>query len=559
MLHLLIGREGTGKTHSAHRLLADWVKTQHKPAVLLVPRQFTFESDKGVLDAMGPKAACDVEVLSFSRLADVVFKQCGAPAKPILKDGANAAMLALALETIQDDLRFFARHRNSAGFIQKMLGQIRAFKQNLITPDVLQSSAEALPDGYLKEKLRETALIYRAYDALVAQSFFDDGDVLSAVCDRLQTTPYFKEKLVVIDDFAAFSAQEYRLIEQMLLQAEDVWVTLCLDSLDNTDPSSPFALTRQTAVRLMRLCDKTGVPFGGVRVLTQDNCGYAVYDSAALVHLEQNLYRPAPAVFDAPTGDLTLCAAPGIREECDLAAMQIRALLRTGNYRCRDIAVVFRNEEPYAKAMRYSLKKCGVPVFEDLRAPIRNEPVVILVRALLLLCQTGFTTENLMRYLKTGLTPFAWDDVSDVENYALLWDLSASGWQKQWRDNPDGFGVEMTDARRETLDRLNSLRAQIVSPLLQLREDMKDKSGKQRVTVLYRFLREQQIDEALKAYALTLESQGKPELAIEQGQVWDLLMEAFDARRNGPFHPPVYGAVRSCYRRADARQAAGRL
>ena len=56
------------------------------------------------------------------------------------------------------------------------------------------------------------------------------------------------------------------------------------------------------------------VPFGGVRVLTQDNCGYAVYDSAELVHLEQNLYRPAPAVFDAPTGDLTLCAAPGIRE-----------------------------------------------------------------------------------------------------------------------------------------------------------------------------------------------------------------------------------------------------
>lgn len=528
MLHLLIGREGTGKTHTAHRLLADWVKTQHKPAVLLVPRQFTFESDKGVLDAMGPKAACDVEVLSFSRLADVIFKQCGAPTKPILKDGANAAMLALALENIQDDLRFFARHRNSAGFIQKMLGQIRAFKQNLITPDALQSSAEALPDGYLKEKLRETALIYRAYDALVAQSFFDDGDVLGAVYDRLRETPYFRGKLVVIDDFAAFSAQEYRLIEQMLLQAEDVWVTLCLDAPHNTDPASPFALTRRTAARLRQLCEKTGVPFGGVRTLTQDNCGYAVYASPALVHLEQNLYVPAPTVFEAPTGDLTLCAAPGIREECDLAAMQIRALLRTENYRCRDIAVVFRNEEPYAKAMRYSLKKCGVPVFEDLRAPIRNEPVVILVRALLLLCQSEFTTENLMRYLKTGLTPFSWDEISDVENYALLWDLSASGWQKEWHDNPDGFGVELTDARRERLAALNVLREQIMAPLLQLREDMKDQSGKQRVTLLYRFLREQHIDETLKAYALTLEAQGKPELAIEQGQVWDLLMEAFD-------------------------------
>ena len=153
---------------------------------------------------------------------------------------------------------------------------------------------------------------------------------------------------------------------------------------------------------------------------------------------------------------------------------------------------------------------------------------MILVRALLLLCQTGFTTENLMRYLKTGLTPFSWDEISDVENYALLWDLSASGWQKEWHDNPDGFGVELTDARCERLAALNALREQIMAPLLQLREDMKDQGGKQRVALLYRFLREQHIDEALKAYALTLEAQGKPELAIEQGQVWDLLMEAFD-------------------------------
>ena len=528
MLHLLIGREGTGKTHTAHRKLADWVQTQHKQAVLLVPRQFTFESDKGVLDAMGPKDACEVEVLSFSRLADVIFKRCGAPTKPILKDGANAAMLALALEGLQNELHFFARHRSNAGFVQKMLGQIRVFKQSLITPDDLCASAEALPDGYLKEKLRETSLIYRAYDALVSQSFFDDGDVLSAVYDRLLDTPYFEDKLVVIDDFSAFSAQEYRLIEQMLLQAADVWVTLCLDALDNTDPSSPFALTRQTAARLRRLCEKTGVPFGGVQILTQENCGFAVYDNDALRQLEQSLYAPASPVYEAPTDCVTLCAAPGIREECDLAAMQIRALLRTEGCRCRDIAVVYRSEEPYAKAMRYSLKKCGVPVFEDLRAPIRNEPVVILVRALLLLCQSGFTTENLMRYLKTGLTPFSWDDISDVENYALLWDLSAAGWQKEWKDHPEGFGAKMDDADREKLQALNALRTQIIEPLLQLREDMKDGSGKQRVTVLYRFLRAQGIDEALKQYALTLEAQGKPELAIEQGQVWDLLMDAFD-------------------------------
>lgn len=529
MLYLIIGRKGAGKTHYAHRLLGDWVRTQHRQGVLLVPRQFTFESDKGVLETLGPRDACEVEVLSFSRLADVVFKTCGGPKQPILRDGANAAMLALALNGVGGELHFFARHRANAGFIRKMLAQIASFKQSRVSPDDLSAAAQALPDGYLKDKLSETALIYRAYDALVGERFFDDGDVLTAVAEKLRGATLFKDKLVVIDDFSAFTNQEYTLIEQMLLQAKDVYVTLCTDNIDDRSTASPFALTNHTARFLRRLCGKTGVPFGGVIVRTAENCGYEIYQSAALRHLETNLFLPKLQSFDGATDDLTFCTAPSVREECDNAAMEIRRLLREKQYRCRDIAVVFRNPEPYAKYMKYSLKKCGVPVFEDLRAPIENEPLVILVRALLELCRTGFTTENLMRYLKTGLSGLTWDEIADAENYALLWDLSSKGWQQPWTDNPDGFGVELDDSRRERLRALNEIRERIVLPLQTLREEIRGKNARDVMGALYAFLRDRGVDEALKEYALTLEAQGKLELALEQGQIWDLLMVSFDA------------------------------
>ena len=529
MLYLVLGREGTGKTHYAHRLLGDWVKTTQKQGVLFVPRQFTFESDKGVLDALGPKNACEVEVLSFSRFADVIFKTCGGPKQPILSDGANAAMLSLALSALGDKLRRFSRHRANAGFVEKMLAQIKSFKQNLVMPEQLEAAAQGLPNGYLREKLLETALIYRAYDALTAQRFCDDADMLTAVYERLPESGYFRKKLVVIDDFSAFSKQEYKLIEQMLLQAEDVYVTLCCDSIENRSAASPFAVTCKTARNLRRLCGTLGVPFGGVITLTAETCGYDIYTAPELRHLEAQLFAPQAAVFAANAPALTLCSAPSVREECDNAAMEIRRLLQTGAYRCRDIAVVFRDPKTYAGEMKHSLKKCGVPVFEDLRAPIQNEPLVIYVRALLELCSSGMTTENLMRYLKTGLTRFSWDDISDAENYALLWDVSAAGWQSPWRDNPDGFGVELNDTRLEKLARLNETRSAVVEPLLALREEMKNAGGKARVGALYRFLRDRKTDEALKTYALTLEAQGKPALALEQGQIWDLLMLCFDA------------------------------
>ena len=123
MLYLVLGREGTGKTHYAHRLLCDWVRREHKQGVLLVPRQFSFESDRGILHTLGPKDACEVDVLSFSRLADVVFQHCGGPKKPVLREGADAVLMALAVSGVQDELRFFARHSHSAGFVQKLLGR----------------------------------------------------------------------------------------------------------------------------------------------------------------------------------------------------------------------------------------------------------------------------------------------------------------------------------------------------------------------------------------------------------------------------------------------------
>lgn len=528
MLYLVLGREGTGKTHYAHRLLADWVRQQHKQGVLLVPRQFSFESDRGILHTLGPRDACEVDVLSFSRLSDVVFQRCGGPKKPVLREGADAVLMALAVSGVQEELHFFARHSHTSGFVQKLLQEAKRLKQNKITPAALAAAAAALESGYLKEKTAETALILQAYDALVGERFLPADDVLDLVCERLRGSGFFREKLVVIDDFSSFTAQEYALIEQMLIQADDVYVTLCCDSLNNRSAASPFALTADTARRLRRLCERAGVPFGGVVSLSAETCGYRIYASDALRHLEQHLFAPRPQPFSGDASAVTFCLAPSVREECDNAAMEIRRLLRSGQYRCRDIAVVFRDEEPYAKLMKQSLKKCGVPVFQDHRAPIRNEPLVILVRALLELCTDGFSTENLMRYLKTGLCGVSWDAVADLENYALLWDLSAKQWAEDWTSNPDGFGVPLTDARKEKLQSLNELRRAVLAPLQALRADLRGASARDRAARLYAFLIEQEVDKRLKDFALQLEANGEPELALEQGRVWDLLMEALD-------------------------------
>ena len=69
MLHLILGRSGSGKTQYIRSLLRDLAKQGARDMILLVPEQFSFESERSMLELLGPRdGTCGLEILSFSRL-----------------------------------------------------------------------------------------------------------------------------------------------------------------------------------------------------------------------------------------------------------------------------------------------------------------------------------------------------------------------------------------------------------------------------------------------------------------------------------------------------------
>lgn len=528
MLQFITGRVGCGKTTFLHKLIAQKVKEENSDVILIVPKQFTFESDIGILDVLGPKDGCRVEVLSFGRLAETVLKTCRGMTKPPLTDGANAVIMQLAIESVGDELSFFSRHRQSLAFVKKMLCEIAELKRCCISADELERAAHLLPEGILKKKTLETALIYRAYDAECEQSFYDQNDLFSHVYDILLESDFFDGKVVAIDDFHSFTAQEIRIISLMLKNAKSVFVTACTQNAGDADPSSPFAAVNQTVRRLKNEAAKHGVEVLEDLKLTSEKNGFETYLAPELKAVESNLYKNDFKPYEKSCEAVGLFFAPSVREECDRVAAKIRELLQSEKYRCRDIAVVYRNADPYEKEIRCSLKKFDVPIFEDKRQRIENEPLIIAVRSILEIFSSGFSTDNIMAYLKTGLCAMDTQLVATLENYALMWDLGSNDWKREWTENPDGFGFEMTDERKEQLDLLNEARRTVVEPLLGFCESMKGQGGKKSMELIYRFLIDNRFDENLKQYAIRLEESGNFELAKQQEQVWDILMNVLD-------------------------------
>ena len=73
MLQLVLGRAGSGKTHTVYEQIHALAGQGADNLVLIVPEQSSFETERDMLRLLGPARLHCVEVLSFTRLCDRFF------------------------------------------------------------------------------------------------------------------------------------------------------------------------------------------------------------------------------------------------------------------------------------------------------------------------------------------------------------------------------------------------------------------------------------------------------------------------------------------------------
>lgn len=521
MLHLVLGRSGSGKTQFIRSLLRDLAREGARDMILLVPEQFSFESERAMLELLGPRDAGRVEILSFSRLVDEAFRAYGGAAAKRIDDGGRMLLMSIALEEMQDHLELYARHRESPALAARLLDLVAECRQCGVTPAALQSAAGKLPDSVLRRKTRELSLILGAYDALVARSLLDDMDDLTRLNDTLPDHPFFRGRIVAIDSFKSFTVQERHILARILSQAQEVYLTLCADALtDRQAGMGLFSPVQRTARRVMRLAKRQNVPVAAPVMLEEQRR----FDSEAIAYLEQSVFRPEAAAFPGKTADILLCTARDRASQCDFVARTAKRLMREEGLRCREMAIIARNADAYHEEMTAALRRYGVPVFEDSRQPVEAQPLMAYARAALEAAQ-GFGMEPVLRCLKTGLTDFTLEELSALENYLLEWGIGGARLLTPFTQHPEGFGNAFQEQDTQKLAFLNSLRERAVRPLVHLRDACRDADGAQISRALYAFLEETQAARQLRQLAQALSDGGEGALALEQGRIWELLME----------------------------------
>ena len=524
MLNIITGRTGSGKTRFIRSMVSEIANVQSDKAIIIVPEQFSFETEKGMLSLLGNEKINNVEILSFSRLGERLLSQYGKIDKKIADDGVRAVLMSRAIETLEDKLTIFNRYKRFPQLLQEVLSFHKEMKKCGVTNDNLGEFSDKVQKASFSSKLSELSLIFTCYDALLSQSFTDNNTHLDLLYDLLWDVDYFKGKTVFLDAFSGFSGQEYKIIEQILRQADDVFVTFCCDTSKNNGRYELFYNANVEIKKLKGIANKINVKIAPEKVLYSKK----EFKKNELNFFEDNIFSSNNSRYEEDASAITIIPCRTKTEECQTVAAEIKKLVREENLRYRDIAVIVRNEENYRKDLASAFRKYDIDCFHDNRQPIDTQPLVVFVKCLLDILVKGFETETVLRFLKTQLYGFTVEEIALLEDYCLMWRVSPSAWKNKWTENPKGFGEDFDEASQITLNSINNLRERVVGPILSLKNKIKNAHGETVSKELFAFLRNSRIDENLKIFTAFLKDNAETDLALEQGRIWKMLTEILD-------------------------------
>lgn len=534
MLKLVFSRIRGGKTTYVTNLIKDYLRTDKK-ITLIVPEQYSFTTEKNLLEAVGPAGVGKIDICSFTSLAESLMPSRDA-GKLLLDESAGAALMSLALEDTQDKLGVYRRHASSPSLVSEFISIRDELVSNGISSETLREKMPGCAGTVLERKISDICLVMDAYDSLLAESGFSDKNAVASLAQADEEYSYFDGRVVFIDAFRGFTGAELGIIEKILASADQVYVTLCCVDMNNPgDGADIFYHTKRTAAAICRLARKHSVPVNVPDYLSKGNKynnfppDIVRYKSPAIEYLEKSLFSPDACIYDAEDDTISLYRAPDIYSECTFVACMAKRLIREQGYRCRDIAIISRNIGSYEAPLRSALNKCGINVFEDKRHSIVSSPLIRFVLTALDVCADGFLLRHMSAYLKTGLLGYSVKEISEFENYITMWQLSGKAWEEDFTLNPAGFGEKFTPFEEKKLAFFNEMRKSIVTPLVHLSYSLNGARGEKVSKAVYSFIRETDVRKHLSSLACSLNDSGNVSAAIEQDRVWESLMGLLDS------------------------------
>lgn len=522
-LQFIIGGSGSGKSTYLYRMISkEAVEHRDKNYIVLVPDQFTLETQKTLVEQSGQKGILNIDVLSFHRLAYRVFEEVPVLRKTVLEDMGKMMLLRKVFSEQKGKLKYFKRGLHKPGFLDECKSFLCELMQYAVTEDDFEQMEESLgTEGLMALKIQDLRLIYHEFKEKMGDTYMTAEELVPQLTRVVSSIAMLQGSVICLDGFTGFTPTQYDLLRELLACCETMYVTVTTDRTEKR--KNVFSLSTDTMTRLSKIAAEvhTSVEEPVVTGKGKEKVPYRVAGSGELSFLEQYIFSYDRKMWQGDVSDVSVRVCRHESDEAAYVARKIWWLVKEGGYTYDDIAVVTGDIAAYEQALARELDRMGIRYFMDYKKSIGANAMAEYIMAFMEMVRKGLDYESTFRFLRSGLSPLTVEETDILENYVIARGRRGlRSYQQEWE-----YAVDRID-----LVLVNEYREKFLSAVQGAMSELK--GGKKTVTeftkILYRLITENGLYEKIMEKSCQFEEEGKVLLAREYRSIYRLMMELLD-------------------------------
>ncbi len=538
MLRFCFGASGAGKSTGIYgEIIERSFKEPDTDFLIIVPDQFTMQTQKDVVRMHPSHAIMNIDVLSFGRLSYRIFEEVGLSSFSVLDDVGKSLILRRVSDMLGERLPVIGANMHKTGYIDEVKSTISEFMMYGIGDKELSLLEEkSAAKGALNSKIKDLRLIYSEFHKYIQGKYITTEETLDILCTCIPKSNIIKNSVIVFDGFTGFTPIQYKVIEALLLASKEVLVSVTISPKE--DPYNPafeeqelFSLSKKTVRDLEKIAKGIGARSSRESdVFIKGDVVKRLENNKPLAFLEKNLFRYNSEKYEEVPDEIEIyeCSTP--ESEVRQTMIKISDIVREKNYAYRDIAIVCGSLDTYSDLIEKLATRFEIPVYIDKNVSLLLNPFIEYITSAINIVTGNFKYEDVFHYMRSGMTDFTPEDADILENYVR--GLGIKG-QKQWEDRfsrrmPVKFrkksGEGDTEERElELFSSLEGMRKAIsesLAPLL----NKNNKTAEDITKALFEVIENNNCSNKLKSYSDSFKNEGDLKRAREYDQIYDKII-----------------------------------
>ncbi|MCR5098285.1 MAG: PD-(D/E)XK nuclease family protein [Lachnospiraceae bacterium] len=537
-LKYVIGSSGSGKsTYIYKKMIEDSVADMRQRFLVIVPEQFTLETQRRLVELHPAHSIVNIDILSFDRLAYRVFDEMNESGLTLLDDVGKNLILRRVAEEVSDELLVLKRKIKTPGYIDQVKSLLSEFEQYNSDGRGIDELAEVggMSPAF-KNKIHDISIIHEHFLDYISGEHITAEQRYMRLAQMLRSSSLVRAAVVVLDGYTGFTPIQNVLLEQIISLSRDTYVTVTMDvreTIYGGGEHELFYMSKKMIRSLSDIAKKMGVTVDDpILIEAQEKGRFA--PSGRLAFLEKNIFselrkNEGHETYEGKSPDeIRIFSLDTPYEELCFTASMIRRMVADSAKSERplkysDLAIVSGAPETYSPYIEEVFARYDVPVFSDEKTDVVFSPCLEFLISALSILNYDFKYDDVIGFLRTGLADVSSEDTDLMDQYLYRTGIRGkSSFSKTFMIRPSEFS-------EDELSRVNELRHIIYDhfePLIHIYYETTPVSEK--TAALRSFLEAYGIREKLEEKRAFFEEQHDEKRAMEYGMVYDSVIELFE-------------------------------